>query len=212
MSGAMKRKPTRVLVTGFEPFAGSRVNPSAEVASRLAGTAIAGVELAIGILPVVGGTAGRRLLAAIRRGRPDAVVLLGEHGESPAIHLERVAINLRDYRIPDNAGKLVTDRPVVAGGPDAIFATLPVRKMLAAITGAGVPCALSNSAGTFLCNEVLYVALHHLASRSSRRPVPCGFIHVPSLPEQAVGSPRPRPSMDATTITRGVAAAIACLA
>lgn len=205
----MKRKPTRVLVTGFEPFAGSRVNPSAEVASRLAGTAIAGIELSIEILPVVGVTAGKRLLAAIGRTRPDAVVLLGEHGESPAIHLERVALNLRDYRIPDNAGKVVTDRPIVAGGPDAIFATLPLRKMLAAVVGAGIPGVLSNSAGTFLCNEVLYVALHHL--RSSRRPVPCGFIHVPSLPEQAVGSPRPRPSMDAATTTRGVAAAIACL-
>lgn len=208
----MKRKATRVLVTGFEPFAGSRVNPSAEVASRLAGTAIAGVELAIETLPVVGSTAGKRLLAAVRRVRPDAVVLLGEHGESPTIHLERIAVNLRDYRIPDNAGQVVTDRPVVRGGPDAIFATLPLRRMLAAVTGAGVPCMLSNSAGTFLCNEVLYVALHHFATAAKSGPVPCGFIHVPSLPEQAVGSPRARPSMDAATATRGVAAAIACLA
>ena len=208
----MKRKPTRVLVTGFEPFAGSRVNPSAEVASRLVGTAIAGVDLAIEVLPVVGVTAGKRLLSAIGRVKPDAVVLLGEHGDSPAIHLERVGLNLRDYRIPDNAGRIVTDRPVVAGGPDAIFATLPLRRMLDAVIAAGVPCSLSNSAGTFLCNEVLYGALHHLATRSTRRSVPCGFIHVPSLPEQAVGSPRPRPSMDAATTTRGVAAAIAGLA
>lgn len=208
----MKRKATRVFVTGFEPFAGSRVNPSAEVASRLAGSAIPGVELAIEILPVVGVTAGTRLVAAIRRTRPDAVVLLGEHGESPAIHLERLAVNLRDYRIPDNAGRTVIDRPVVRGGPDAIFATLPLRKMLAAVIGAGIPCSLSNSAGTFLCNEVMYVALHHLASSGRRRPVPCGFVHVPSLPEQVVGSPRPRPSMDAATTTRGLAAAIACLA
>lgn len=208
----MKRKSTRVLVTGFEPFAGSRVNPSAEVASRLAGTAIAGIDLSIEILPVVGVTAGKRLLAALRRIRPDAVVLLGEHGESPAIHLERLAVNLRDYRIADNAGRIVTDRPVVRGGPDAIFATLPLRKMLAAVVGAGVPGTLSNSAGTFLCNEVMYLALHHLAEASPRRPVPCGFIHVPSLPEQVVGSPRPRPSMDATVTTRGVAAALACLA
>lgn len=207
----MKRKSTRVLVTGFEPFAGSRVNPSAEVASRLAGTAIAGVDLAIEVLPVVGVTAGKRLLSAIGRVKPDAVVLLGEHGDSPAIHLERVAVNLRDYRIPDNAGRIVTDRPVVAGGPDAIFATLPLRRMLGAVEAAGVPCSLSNSAGTFLCNEVLYVALHHLANRSARRPIPCGFIHVPSLPEQVVGSPRLRPSMDAVTTTRGIAAAIACL-
>lgn len=208
----MKRKSTRVLVTGFEPFAGSRVNPSAEVASRLAGTSIPGIEIAIEVLPVVGVTAGKRLLAALGRVRPDAVVLLGEHGESPGIHLERVALNLRDYRIPDNAGRVVTDRPVVAGGPDAIFATLPLRRMLAAVLKAGVPCALSNSAGTFLCNEVLYVALHHLASRPKARSVACGFIHVPSLPEQVVASPRPRPSMDAETTTRGVAAAIACLA
>jgi hypothetical protein len=111
----MKRKPTRVLVTGFEPFAGSRVNPSAEVASRLAGTASPGVDLAIEVLPVVGVTAGKLLLAALGRIRPDAVVLLGEHGESPAIHLERLAVNLRDYRIADNAGRVVTDRPVVRG-------------------------------------------------------------------------------------------------
>ena len=208
----MKRKPTRVLVTGFEPFGGSRVNPSAEVASRLAGTAMPGVEIAIEILPVVGATAGKRLLAAIRRVEPDAVVLLGEHGESPAIHLERVAVNVRDYRIPDNAGAVVTDRPVVRGGPDGIFATLPLRRMLAATLAAGVPCALSNSAGTFLCNEVLYTALHHFATRPGGRVTLCGFIHVPSLPEQTIGSPRPRPSMDAATTTRGVAAAIACLA
>jgi pyroglutamyl-peptidase len=208
----MKRKPTRVLVTGFEPFAGSRVNPSAEVASRLAGTAIPGVDLAIEVLPVVGVTAGKLLLAALGRIRPDAVVLLGEHGDSPAIQLERLAVNLRDYRIADNAGRVVTDRPVVRGGPDAIFATLPLRKMLASVVAAGVPCSLSNSAGTFLCNEVMYVALHHLGTVSKRRPVPCGFIHVPSLPEQTVGSPRPRPSMDAATTTRGIAAAIACLA
>lgn len=208
----MKRKPTRVLVTGFEPFAGSPVNPSAEVASRLAGTVIPGIEVAIEVLPVVGGTAGKRLVAAIRRAEPDAVVLLGEHGESPAIHLERIAINLRDYRIPDNAGNVVHDRPVFRGGPDALFATLPLRKMLAAVTGAGIPCTLSNSAGTFLCNEVMYVALHHLASGRSRRTVPCGFIHVPSLPEQAAASLRPRPSMDAATTTRGIAAAMACLA
>jgi pyroglutamyl-peptidase len=208
----MKRKLTRVLVTGFEPFAGSRVNPSAEVASRLAGTPIAGIEVAIEILPVVGITSGKRLVAAIRRVRPDAVVMLGEHGDSPDLHLERIAINLRNYRLLDNAGKAVTDQPVVRGGPDAFFATLPLRKMQAAVTGIGIPCSLSNSAGTFLCNEVMYVALHHFASASPRRRVPCGFIHVPSLPEQAAVSARPRPSMDATVTTRAVAAALACLA
>jgi len=197
-----------VLVTGFEPFAGSSVNPSAEIVSRLAGTAIDGIELAVEVLPVVGGRAGTRLAAAIRRTRPDAVVMLGESGEASGIQLERLAVNLRDYRIADNAGRIVTDRPVVAGGPAAIFATLPLRRMQRAVVAAGIPCGLSLSAGSFLCNEVMYLALHGFASGGK----PCGFIHVPSLPEQAAAGPRPRPNMDAATATRGVAAAIACLA
>lgn len=199
----------RVLLTGFEPFGGSTINPSAEATQLLRRRQIPGIELITLQLPVVGGRAVREILGAIGAARPDAVVSLGESGLASAITVERLAVNLRDYRIADNAGGQVADEPVVPGGPAAYFATLPVRAMQSAMHAEGIPAELSMSAGTFLCNEVMYAVLHHAATE--RLPMFAGFLHLPQLPEQAVASGRGRASMDRDTAVRGIAAALRTL-
>lgn len=200
----------RVLLTGFEPFAGSTLNPSAEAIELLRARPISGIHLMTRILPVVGGVAANEVRSAIDAASPDAVVLLGESGQATAITLERLAANLRDYRLADNAGSQVCDQPVVEGGPTAYFATLPVRVMQSAMHAVGVPAELSMSAGTFLCNEVMYAALHHIAER--RLLTLAGFVHLPQLPEQVVGGGRGRGSMDRETVARGLIAGFEALA
>lgn len=199
-----------ILLTGFEPFGGSDRNPSELLARAHDGQVIAGHAVISAILPVerVGGPAA--LLAAIERVQPAAVVCMGLHGGLEHVALERVAVNLLDYRIADNAGNLITDQPVVEGGPAAYFATLPLRAMQAAIQAAGAPVSLSLSAGTFLCNQVMYTLLHYLAQHSPR--VLGGFIHLPWLPEQAALSPRPTPSMALETSLLAIRTALAVIA
>lgn len=198
----------KLLMTGFEPFGGSAVNPSELIVRRLRDTAIDGVDLRAVVLPVRRDLGPARLLAALDACDPDAVLCLGE-SRRPVLSVERVAVNLLDYRIPDNAGERVVDEPVVAGGPAAYFATLPVRRVRDAIQSAGIPCELSLSAGTFLCNQVMYALLHHLAASS--RAIPAGFIHLPGLPEQAAQANPPFASMNLDTMLAGVRAAIAAL-
>ena len=197
----------RLLLTGFEPFGGSGVNPSQQIVLALAQKGAAGVDLCTAILPVdrVGGPASA--LAAIEAQRPDAVLCLGQAARRPALSIERVAINLLDYAIADNAGNRVVDEPVVAGGPAAYFATLPLRRMLAAVQAAQTPCELSLSAGAFLCNQVMYAVLHYLALHMPD--VRAGFIHVPALPEQVAS--KPAPSMSLETMITGVQAAISVI-
>jgi pyroglutamyl-peptidase len=197
-----------VLVTAFEPFGGSGVNPTMLIAQLLAAMPCARGSRAFATLPVVGGTGAGSAWAALEpllaSLHPDAVVALGESARAEAVTFERVAVNLRDSRIADNAGVRAVDEPVVAGGRDAIFATLPVRALAAACDGAGVPATLSLSAGTFLCNEVMYRLL------ADPRVSSAGFIHVPQLPEQS--AERGGPSMDAATAAAGVHAALEALA
>ncbi len=196
----------RILVTGFEPFGGSSINPSAVAATALAAAPPKRTKVRAVVLPVAGGTATERLLEAIDTAfgsdRPEAIVLLGESAMATAITVERLAANLRDYRIPDNRGLTVTDEPVVADGPAAYFATLPTRRLVQAIRAVGIPADLSMSAGTYLCNEVMYGLLHALAQR--RRAIPAGFVHVPSLPEQVADGPKGRPSMGRETTVAGL--------
>lgn len=143
--------------------------------------------------------------AAVDAQRPDAVVCIGQAGGRAGITPERVAINVDDAAIPDNAGQQPPGRPVVADAPPACFSTLPVKAMVRAIADAGLPASLSNSAGTFVCNHLMFGVLHHLAVAGS--PARVGFIHVPSLPEQVIDRPGV-PAMVASDITRGLEAAI----
>lgn len=198
----------RLLVTGFEPFAGDGINPSAELVAALAAQPPSGVALATAILPVAFARLDAALDSAIAAAAPDFVLALGLAGGRAEISVERVAINLDDARIPDNAGAQPLDRPVVAGGPAAYFATLPVKAMAAAIRAAGAPAQVSHTAGTFACNHVFYRAAHLAATRHPG--MRAGFIHLPYLPQQAAEH-RGAPSMALATMLGGLRAAIAAL-
>ncbi|MDG2020528.1 MAG: hypothetical protein P8J59_01110 [Phycisphaerales bacterium] len=183
----------KILLTGFEPFGGSPLNPSASVVEALASDTPADIELATMVLPVIGVEAGDRVVGRVESDSPDAVVMLGEATGRPGVSIEQIAINLRDYRMSDNAGNCTTDEPVVEGGPDAYFASLPVRRLVESIRDIGVPASRSLTAGAFLCNEISYRVLH--ANAISNRRIPAGFVHLPRLPEQCLDADAPHASM-----------------
>jgi pyroglutamyl-peptidase len=172
----------KALVTGFEPFEGDPINPAFE-ALRLLPPRLGDLSLATAIVPTVFGQALDVLDAAISRTDPDVVLGVGLAGGRAALSLERVALNLDDARIPDNAGQQPIDRPIVAGGPPAYFATLPIKAAVAALRAAGLPAVVSNTAGTFVCNHLFYGVMHLGATR--RPAMRGGFLHVPYLPSQA---------------------------
>jgi pyroglutamyl-peptidase len=190
----------QALVTGFEPFAGEGINPSAELLPHLP-PRLGELAVATRVLPTAFGHSLAALEAAIFETMPDLVLCLGLAGGRSELSLERVAINVDDARIADNAGQQPIDRPVVPEGPAAYFATLPLKAAAAALREAGLPAAISNSAGTFVCNHVFY-RLMHLAAR--RAPAfRGGFLHLPYLPEQAVRWPGAA-SMALPQLVRGV--------
>jgi pyroglutamyl-peptidase len=198
-----------VLLTGFEPFGGSQVNPSAQVVGRLARDGVSGVTLHSAILPVDRHGGPATLLNAVRACQPDAILCLGEAARRTAISIERVAINLLDYRMADNAGHQAIDEPIVPNGPAAYFVTLPVHAMLEAARTAGIPAELSLSAGAFLCNQITYELLHYLTMH--QLDIPAGFVHLPALPEQVTNAYPPMPSMALETMTCGIRAVIGAL-
>lgn len=197
----------KVLVTGFDPFGGDVTNPALEAVralpSRIAGAGVLTLEV-----PTVFGRAIDVVTAAIDELQPDAVVCVGQAGGRFDVTPERVAINVDDARIPDNEGQQPVDRPVVEGGPAAYFSTLPVKAMVQAVRAAGLPASLSNSAGTFVCNHLMYGVLHHLATRSPA--TRGGFVHVPFTWSQVVDRPA-TPAMALADITRALEAAVAAV-
>lgn len=199
---------TTLLLTGFEPFGGERRNPSIELAQALEGERLHGLSIVVQQLPCVFETATRALDAALDRCAPSMVLALGQAGGRCELSFERVAINLVDARIPDNAGAQPIDRPVQADGPAAYFTTLPVKAMVAASRAAGVPASLSTSAGTFVCNQVFYALMHRLATRPPAPGVAAGFLHLPLLPQQA-GVATGQASMSLDTMALGLRAALA---
>ncbi|MEO8458929.1 MAG: pyroglutamyl-peptidase I [Dokdonella sp.] len=201
-----------VLITGFEPFDGERINPSKEIVRRLDRKSIAGHRVVGRILPVVFGETGTLLASWIDELHPAVVLALGQAGGRAELSLERVAINLIDARIADNAGAQPIDAPVVAGGLPAHFSQLPVKAMLAAIRARGIPATASFSAGTYVCNQVFYLVCDLLSKRSPRaETMRGGFMHVPWLPAQARNHPG-QPSMALSAMLTGVRAAIECAA
>lgn len=185
-----------VLVTGFEPFGGEAINPAQEITRNLHGTVIAGHRVEGALLPCVFGAAIEELQALLRAHRPGLVICVGQAGGRAAVTAERVAINVDDARIPDNAGAQPVDRPVVRGGPAAYFSTLPIKAMVEAMRAAGLPAEVSQTAGTFVCNHVFYGLMHALRRRKGVRG---GFIHVPFLPEQAKAGQASLPLEEMTT-------------
>lgn len=199
----------KLLLTGFEPFGGEGLNPAAQIVARLAQEGVAGVDLVTAVLPVDRHLGPALLIRAVQESQPQAVLCLGLAGRSPALAIERVAVNLLDFRLADNGGNRFVDEPIVPEGPAAYFVTLPVRAMQAAAVAAGVPAELSLSAGAFLCNQVTYELLHYLATQ--QLDIPAGFVHVPYLPEQAVQKRPFLPSMSLATMCVGITAVIQAL-
>lgn len=205
---AGKRAPRReetVLVTGFEPFGGETVNPSWEICDRLPRT-IGGRRVETCRVPCEFRRAIEVVAEAIERYDPCVVLCLGQAGGRTHVSVERVAINVNDARMDDNAGTQPVDEPIAANGPAAHFATLPIKAMAAAMREAGVPAEVSNTAGTYVCNHLMYGVLHYLAG--SGHAARAGFIHVPYAEEQVLEQPG-KPSMSIATMARGVEAAIA---
>ena len=192
---------SKILVTGFEPWDDWPHNPSGDIALALDGQKVGGCEIVSAVLPVVHGEDIALVKAMMATHHPLAVVSLGLHGSASVLHIERVAVNLKVIE--------GDDLPVVAGGPDSYFATLPTRKMVTAIQeGAQVPAKLTYSAGTFLCNHIMYSTLHHVAI--SGVDVLAGFIHIPPTPDMVLNTGKA--SMALADMQRGVMAALQAVA
>jgi pyroglutamyl-peptidase len=199
----------RLLLGAFEPFGGETVNPSMAAAGRLARDPPSGVAIDTVVLPVCYARAWPALVQRVEDVSPDLLLLTGLAGGRSGLSVERVAINLDDAPIPDNAGEQRIDTAVVPGAPAAYFVGVPVKAMVGAIRIAGVEASVSHSAGSFLCNHVLYRACHLAATvMPSLR---CGFVHLPWLPEQAVDHPG-QPGIELEAMVTGLRAAISAAA
>ena len=199
-----------ILVTGFEPFGAHTVNPSQELAKILDGRRIGNCAVATAVLPVHHREASRHVSVLLGELAPIAVIHLGLADGRSRLAVERVGLNVMDYRIPDNAGYRAEGEPCVPESPAAYFATLPLPEILAAMTAEGIPAYVSNTAGTFLCNQTLYATLHEIAMREQTTRV--GFIHLPLLPAMVAASGLDQPSMDLPLMLRGVETAIRVVA
>src|SRR5882724_4991542 len=190
----------KALVTGFDPFGGDKVNPSSLAVGNLR-KRIGSVVVHTAELPTSYAHSAGVLRAAIEEVKPELVLCVGQAGGRTELCLERVAINVQDARIRDNDGRQPIDKPVVKGGPAAHFATLPIKACVAAMRQAGLAAAVSNTAGTFVCNHILYA----LIDIASRHPTPLrgGFLHVPYAPEQ-IAKVGTAPSMAIADVTRGI--------
>ena len=195
-----------ILITAFAPFQGEEINATMEALALLPDS-VHGHTLCKRILPVEFGKAVEAAVSLVEEVQPDAVVCLGQASGRADITPERVAINVMDARIADNGGWQPEDVPVREDGPAAYFSTLPVKAMVRAMKEAGVPASLSNTAGTFVCNDLMYGLLDHLARTGQT--IPAGFIHVPATPAQACD--RPTPSMAPETVAKGLEAALKTL-
>lgn len=194
----LQRKPT-VLLTGFTPFADEALNPSWEAVRGLDGVIIEGHRVVAVQLPTEFGGALPILRSALRRVRPRVAVAVGLAGGREGISLERVAINIIDARIPDNAGRQPIDVPVVRGGPAAYFTSLPIKAALLRLQREGIPAHVSQTAGTYVCNQVFYALMHATRRRRAMR---AGFVHVPWSPEQAAR--HHAPGMPAADVQRAL--------
>ncbi len=194
-----------VLVTGFGPFGGEHVNPALEAIKLLEGRIIGGCRVVTRELPVTRFESIEAVVKHIEDTDPVLVLAVGQAGGRLEITPERVAINMDDFRIPDNGGFQPVDEPIVVAAPAAYWSTLPIKAMVVAMRETGIPASVSNSAGTFVCNHLFYGLMHHLAQPGGK--IRGGFVHIPYLPEQAarIGS---QPSMAVETIVKGLEVAL----
>lgn len=190
----------KILITGFDPFGGEPINPALEAVKKLPAT-IGGAEIIKLEIPTVFNKSLEKIEEAIKIHKPDVVVSIGQAGGRFGITPERVAINVDDARIQDNEGNQPVDTRVFADGENAYFTNLPVKAMVAEMVKAGIPASLSNTAGTFVCNHVMYGVLYMIAKRYPH--MKGGFIHVPYIPQQVVAKPN-TPSMSVEDIAKGL--------
>ena len=196
-----------ILITGFDPFGGEKVNPALEAVKSLP-SKIRGAEIAWVEIPTVFYKASKVLEAEIEKYQPDVVLCIGQAGGRASLTPERVAINQDDARIPDNQGNQPIDTPIREDGQAAYFSTLPIKAMVKAIKEEGLPATVSNTAGTFVCNHLMYQALY-LADKKFPN-MRAGFMHIPYMTEQVVNKPNTA-SMCLTDIVRGIEAAIGAI-
>jgi pyroglutamyl-peptidase len=206
-----------ILLTGFEPFGGSRSNPSQQVAADLDGLILPGLNqqgarVVSALLPVDAARAPAALDALLKQHQPDAVLLTGLASGRAQLSLERVALNVMDFRLPDNAGQIHSEQPISQGGPDALLSTLPLRSILAAWRAAGLPGYVSDTAGLYLCNLVMYHVRLRLSRSRVGPAVPAGFLHLPACEQLALESASPLPYLPQLELTRGVRLALETLA
>lgn len=194
----------KILLTGFEPFGGESINPAKE-AVKLVKDEIKGAQIVKCYVPVVFGKAIDTVYEAMKKENPDAVLLIGQAGGRYEITPERIAINCDDGRIPDNEGNQPVDQPVVADGPAAYFSTLPVKKMVEYMKNVNIPAAISNSAGTYVCNHLMYGVLNHIEKEFPN--AIGGFMHVPYLHEQVMNK-KEVASLSKEDVVKGIEASL----
>ncbi|SFX25959.1 pyroglutamyl-peptidase [Thermoactinomyces sp. DSM 45891] len=192
-----------ILLTGFEPFGGDKINPSIEIAKVLDGRETETYKIVSRELPCVFGEAIDQLSLALQEVKPDLVICVGQAGGRPDLSIERVAINVDDARIPDNNGNQPIDEPIIAAGPVAYWSRLPIKAIVKHLRDAGLPASVSQTAGTYVCNHVFYGLLHEIRQSSIRG----GFIHIPFLPEQIQARPQ-MASLSLDDMVRGIEIAI----
>lgn len=194
----------KVLVTGFDPFGGERINPAIEAVKRLKDN-IAGAQIVKLEVPTVFYKSIQKLEEALEKEKPDITICVGQAGGRNRISVERVAINISDGRIPDNEGYQPIDEPIFEYGEAAYFSNLPIKAMVRAMNEQNIPAEVSNTAGTYVCNHLMYGLLYNIHKKYPR--MKGGFIHIPFLPEQVIDK-KDRPSMSLDLIVRGLELAI----
>lgn len=194
----------KILVTGFEPFGGETMNPAWEAVKQLP-SGVKGAQVEVLQIPTAFRASATIVYEAIEKGQPDVVLCVGQAGGRFGITPERVAINIDDARIADNCGQQPIDEAIHADGEAAYFSTLPVKAMVAAVKAKGLPSSLSNSAGSYVCNHIMYQVLYYAAKKAPS--MKAGFVHVPYVPEQVVDKPG-QPSMNVTDIVTGLTACL----
>lgn len=194
----------KILVTGFDPFGGEPINPAIESVKRLPDN-IAGAEIIKLEIPTVRKKSLEKIEKAINEHNPDVILSIGQAGGRFDISIERVGINLDDFRIPDNEGNQIIDEPIFPDGENSYFVKLPVKAMVQNVQKNNIPASVSYTAGTFVCNHVLYGVLYLIEKKYKGKK--SGFIHIPFLPQQVVDKGN-MPSMELNTIVKGLTAAI----
>ncbi|MGM0139436.1 pyroglutamyl-peptidase I [Enterococcus sp. DIV0755b] len=197
----------KILVTGFDPFGSEKINPALEAVKKLP-TQISGAKIITLEIPTVFNEVGPIIQQAIQTYQPDLVLNVGQAGGRFNITVEKVAINLADARIADNQGNQPLDEAIFADGPTAYFTQLPVKAIVSALNENGIPAAVSYTAGTFVCNYVMYYVQHLISTRYPK--IKGGFIHVPYIPAQVVTKPN-QPAMSLEDIVKGLELAIAAM-